>query len=86
MRTSTLVPAVLAASAASWFVFSPTALAGPDWTEVGDAGSFLGNAQIPTGIGPITNINGGLGGSTTLTLDYEDMYLISVVDQPLFSM
>ncbi len=61
------------------------ALAGPDWVEHGDAGSTLGGAQQTIGIGAIHTISGTLGGQT-LTGDFEDMYLIRVLDPATFSM
>ena len=57
-----------------------TASAGPDWTEVGDAGSFLSSAQIPAGDGQIQSISGRLGNEGE-TPDFEDMYIIGI-DQP----
>jgi hypothetical protein len=53
------------------------ALAGPDWTEVGDAGSFFNSAQAPAGTGQIRSISGSLGGRGP-SVDYEDMYIIGV--------
>jgi hypothetical protein len=57
------------------------ATAGPDWTEVGDAGSFLGSAQTPLGDGEIRSISGSLGGRGGAG-DFEDMYIIAV-DEPM---
>ncbi len=56
-------------------------VAGPDWTEVGDAGSFLGSAQTPLGVGAISRISGSLGGEGE-SGDFEDMFIISV-DEPM---
>lgn len=56
------------------------AVAGPDWTEVGDAGSLLESAQTPLGIGQISSIAGSLGGRGEGG-DFEDMYIIAV-DEP----
>jgi len=69
----------------STLVFSVPAMAGPDWTEEGDAGSFAGDAQVPTGNGQIRSLTGRLGvrGGGT---DFEDMYLIGVDDPSEFSL
>lgn len=66
-------------------VLATTAFAGPDWTEVGDAGSFSDNAQVPTGNGMINSLTGRLGlrGSE---MDFEDMYVIGVDDPGAFSL
>lgn len=56
---------------------SPAVLAGPDWTEVGDAGSFLQTAQTPTGLGSIRSIAGTLGGEGEQP-DFEDAYIIGI--------
>jgi hypothetical protein len=53
------------------------AYAGPDWVEVGDAGSTLATAQAVTGIGTPTHILGTLS-SGLQGGDYEDMYLIRI--------
>src|SRR5262244_1585896 len=36
------------------------ALAGPDWSELGDAGSLAGASQTPVGSGPLMSISGSL--------------------------
>ena len=54
-----------------------SAIAGPDWTEVGDAGSFVATAQTPLGVGAISSISGTLGGEGSAG-DFEDMYIIQV--------
>ncbi|USN99104.1 MAG: hypothetical protein H6810_00010 [Phycisphaeraceae bacterium] len=59
------------------------AFAGPDWTEVGDAGNFFGSAQIPAGQGAIHSISGSLGGRGDVP-DYDDMYVIGVDDPGAF--
>lgn len=56
------------------------AMAGPDWTEVGDAGSGPGTAQVPLGNGVINSISGRLGNRGSIE-DFEDMYFIGV-DEP----
>jgi hypothetical protein len=53
------------------------AAAGPDWTEVGDAGSNFASAQIPLGNGMIRTIAGSLGAEGGV-VDYEDMYIIGI--------
>lgn len=72
--------AVLSASVA---LCMNTAGAGPDWTEVGDAGSFLNTAQTPLGAGRINSIAGTLGGEGEQT-DFEDAYIIGVDDPTTF--
>lgn len=73
-RSIALAPAALLAALAT------SATAGPDWTEVGDAGSFLDTAQVPLGLGRVTSISGSLGGEGEAG-DFEDMYIIEV-DEP----
>ena len=63
---------------------SGLAMAGPDWVEHGEAGSSIATAEPTLGIGSIRTISGNLGG--TLVPDYEDMYLIRVLDPNVFSM
>ncbi|MBX3357294.1 MAG: hypothetical protein KF745_02590 [Phycisphaeraceae bacterium] len=64
---------------------SASALAGPDWTEVGDAGFNLGTAQVPFGTAGVLNtITGALSGSNLLP-DFEDCYLIRIIDPVNFS-
>lgn len=55
---------------------------GPKWEEMGDAGSLPGGAQITMGIGTLGFINGGLGMSALFggMVDFEDMFLINIVD------
>jgi hypothetical protein len=64
---------------------SSFALAGPEWPEVGDAGSLPGSAQVVTGGGgSLTAITGSLGGPPGLpgagVGDFQDMYLIDIKD------
>lgn len=59
------------------------AAAGPDWTEVGDAGSNFATAQIPLGTGQLRSIAGSLGAEGG-GVDYEDMYLIGVSSPTIF--
>jgi hypothetical protein len=71
---------------------SAPALAGPDWLEQGDAGSFLASAQAVVGLGTPQKISGSLSNGSAftdgdgapggLTLpDFEDVYIIRI-DQP----
>lgn len=60
------------------------AFAGPDWVETGDAGSTLPAAQQTRGTGAIHSISGNLGGS--LVPDFEDMFLVRVLNPLTFSM
>ncbi len=62
-----------------------TALAGPEWTEMGDAGSLPPGAQTPTGMGPLGGISGSLTGTGVRgagDADFEDVYRI-FIDDPL---
>ncbi len=61
------------------------ALAGPDWVESGDAGSILPSAQQTLGSGSINSISGNLGGASFVP-DFEDMYLVRVLNPLAFSM
>lgn len=65
---------------------APVALAGPDWVEHADAGSVLGAAQPVLG-DPGTQVNTIFGNlSTGLTEpDYEDMYIITILQPTQFS-
>jgi hypothetical protein len=76
-----------ACTAAAALLFTTgTALAGPDWTEVGDAGSFFGSAQITSGTSAnLTTIYGSLSAGFGAG-DYEDMYIIRIIDPANFSM
>jgi hypothetical protein len=67
-------------SASCVLALGAAAAAGPDWTEVGDAGSFVPTAQTPLGAGAIRTISGSLGGEGEAG-DFEDMFLIRV-DEP----
>lgn len=60
------------------------ALAGPEWIESGDAGKVVGTAQKTFGEGNLTSIAGALDGGF-FGGDFEDMYLISVLDVDAFS-
>ena len=59
---------------------------GPKWQEMGDAGSGPGGAQITVGNGTLMLINGGLGMSALFggMVDFEDMFLINIVDPMKF--
>ena len=60
--------------------------AGPRWQEMMDAGSLPGFAQNTLGMGTLAFINGNLGGTISSggILDFEDMYLINIVDPAMF--
>ncbi len=65
-----------------------TALAGPEWPELGDAGNLPGTAQTPFGSGQINKIIGNLdgnGGFPGPGGDFQDMYAIWIDDPALFS-
>jgi len=59
------------------------ALAGPDWTEVGDAGGTIESAQVPLGNGEIHSLSGRLG-TRGVNPDYEDMYFIGIAEPTSF--
>ena|SRR5436190_6645613 len=71
MKTPKLCVAVLCALAAPVY-------AGPDWIEVGDAGSSVRTAQPVVGIGTPTHIQGTLSNSLLAAADFEDMYLLRI--------
>ncbi|HMN96879.1 MAG TPA: hypothetical protein PKC43_10305 [Phycisphaerales bacterium] len=48
---------------------------GPDWDEIGDAGSLPSNAQLLIGMGPVATIRGWL----SLT-DQQDMYGLAITE------
>ena len=64
--------------------FPAIAFAGPDWVEGADAGSDLSHAQVITGIGVPRSISGSLA-SSFLGADYEDLYVIRVLQPSFFS-
>ncbi|MCL4220938.1 MAG: hypothetical protein KJZ65_06180 [Phycisphaerales bacterium] len=59
------------------------ASAGPDWTEVGDAGSTISSAQAPRGEGQIRSLSGRLGGRGEIE-DFEDLYYIGIASPTTF--
>jgi uncharacterized protein (TIGR03382 family) len=61
------------------------AVAGPDWVEHNEAGSTLPTAEPTIGVGSINTISGTLNGGE-LVPDFEDMYLIRILDPLNFSM
>jgi len=68
-----------------FFLTADPAFAGPDWTEVGDAGSSFGGAQVPLappGVIQLSSISGSLG---LRGIDQEDMYFIRVIAPLTFS-
>lgn len=69
---------------------SAPALAGPEWTEMGDAGSTLPGAETPIGMGPLAGIKGELNGAppprgATDMADFEDVYRIFIENPKNFS-
>lgn len=69
---------------------STPALAGPEWTEMGDAGSTLPTAETPTGMGPLAGIKGQLNGAppprgASDPADFEDVYRIFIQNPQMFS-
>ena len=64
-----------------------SAVAGPEWVEQGDAGSLVPTAQKTYGSGSLLSISGSLSSHLSLgSVDYEDMYLITVLNPTIFSM
>ena len=64
-----------------------SALAGPDWVERGDAGSFYFSAQAPRrplGATTLNTVSGSLATGVGVN-DYEDLYFIRVTDPAAFS-
>jgi len=49
------------------------------WNELGDAGALPSSAQVTSGSGPLTTLNGNLGSSSDV-----DMYCIRVSNAPAF--
>lgn len=70
------------AAVASTALVAAVNAVGPDWDELGDAGSFIGSAQAPFigGGGALNSISGALGGAGIVGGDFEDMYFIRVAD------
>ena len=66
-----------------------TSFAGPDWVEDGDAGPAIQTAQPITNVvgGQVQRIIGTLAGAPTpagLSPDFEDVYLINIIDPGTF--
>ena len=88
MKRVSMIFAVVATTA----IISTVAMAnpqfpyGPKWEEMGDAGSLPGLSQPTLGFGTLGFINGNLGGTISSggILDFEDMYLINIVDPAMF--
>lgn len=79
------VRAILIAAFVS--VLGGAAFAGPDWVEVGDAGSDVPSAQVPLrpiGVTSLGSISGSLAFGFGVS-DYEDLYYFSVLDPGSFS-
>lgn len=77
LRLSALTACTFAAAVAS------SSFAGPDWTEVGDAGDTITTAQVPLGAGRINSLTGSLGGRG-VEGDYEDLYYIGIAEPTTF--
>jgi uncharacterized protein (TIGR03382 family) len=78
--------AVAVATFASALI-TTSVLAGPEWVEKDDAGSFYSTAQKTIGSGEIQKISGTVGGGEGFAgVDFEDMYLIRIVNPAAFSM
>lgn len=77
-------PAPMVALTAS-LVAASLAVAGPDWTEDGDAGSTIRTAQVPLGQGQIRSLSGRLGSRGDET-DFEDMYYIGIAQPTSFTL
>lgn len=65
-------------------VLPTVALAGPDWVEVGDAGSQIGTVQRVVGVGSQVRTISGSFSSGVGFPDFEDMYLIRITDPAEF--
>ncbi len=71
-------------AALAWIgAWTGAALAGPDWIETEDAGSFVRTAQRVLGTGELRSIQGTLGQSLT-DPDLVDMFLIRVLNPTRF--
>jgi hypothetical protein len=88
MLHRTLLPGRAASAAAlSSALLASTAFAGPDWDEptFGDAGNEAGTAQIITTDGSVNTIRGKLGGNGLLAGDFQDLFVVNIVDPGAFS-
>lgn len=81
MKTRSTLLVALTASLA----MSSASMAGPDWTEDGDAGSTVQTAQVPLGEGQISSLSGRLG-TRGGGDDFEDMYYIGVAQPTSFTL
>ena len=80
MKRSTTITAIALAG------LGATALAGPEWPESQvDAGSLPDQAQKPQGSGPLGKISGNLSATGFASGDFQDMYLVRIVDPGGFS-
>ncbi len=82
MRHGTRVWQVAAPVLLGWV---GTAMAGPDWAEIGDAGDKLPTAQVPFGPGATLNSISGVLTGAGVVGDFADCYLIRIVTPTLFS-
>ena len=76
------LPIVGFAVALAALASTSSALAGPDWDEVGDAGSLISTAQTPTGLPPLSPLN-SIHGNLSVGLlggDFQDVYEIFICD------
>lgn len=67
---------------------SAPAFAGPDWVELGDAGSGVFTAQVPLrpiGVTRLGTISGRLG-NAVIGEDFEDLYYINVLEPLEFTL
>ncbi len=68
---------------AAGLAMSASAFAGPDWQEQGDAGKSISTAQVTRGVTEIHPISGAFSEGFGLP-DYEDLYLIRVLNPSTF--
>lgn len=68
-------------------LLAPSALAGPDWDEPSssDAGNEASTAQVITTEGSISTIRGKLGGSGLVSGDFQDLFIVNIVNPGAFS-
>jgi hypothetical protein len=85
MRTTRGAAALASVSAFVSTGFTSEALAGPDWVEQGDAGSFLFSAQNIGLFSGISTITGTLGADGRGAFDFEDCYRVIISDPNNFS-
>lgn len=74
---------ILLVAGMAGLAMSSSAFAGPDWQEQGDAGKGISDAQITRGTSQIHSISGSFSEGFGLP-DYEDVYLIRVLNPATF--